>query len=381
MKDNSSMSEQHYQAYLERNHYPRSLQKVESTLLNFSSNDYLNLSHHPLLVARSHEYAKKWGVGAKSSRLVTGNLDICEELEAKIARLANKPAALILGSGYQANQSVLQAILNRKVLGEKPLVFADRYCHVSLLNGLEHSSRLHRFHHNDLNHLKTDLAHYAGENTPKFILAESLYSMDGDQANIEELSYIAQQSGALLYIDDAHAVGVYGNNGFGYTADFPNKIDMVMGSFSKALGSYGGYIACSDVIKNYLVNTCRGLIYSTAVSPALLGAMDAALELLPTLDEERKKLMNNAQILRDFFHENQLQTESTTHILPWVIGDANKTLQISVLLREQGIVALPIRPPSVPAGSSRIRICLNVKHSDAELEQLMQAIRSTFRYL
>lgn len=383
--------EKYYQNFLAKNPYQRHLkhycviddkpasiylQQGERRLINFSASDYLGLAKHPLLIARSHEYAKRWGVGAASSRLVTGNYAIFEELENQIAEAIGKPAALILGSGYQTNTSVLEALLDAEVLPEKPLLFSDRYVHVSLLTTSRHNARLLRFQHNDLEHLQILLEKYANSSQPKFILIESIYSMDGDQADLTKIISLARQHQAFLYVDDAHAVGVYGKSGWGKTEGQAEDIDVVMGTFSKALGSYGGYLACSTTLREYLVNKCRGLIYSTGLSPAVLGAIAGAIELLPQLASERLALQTRAKQVREFFLTEGLDCGKTdTHIIPWLIGDAEKTLKISAGLEARGILAATIRPPSVPVGKSRVRFCLSAAHSDEDIAKLLGAIK------
>jgi 8-amino-7-oxononanoate synthase len=375
--------EQQYKKFLANNPYPRQLKSYdEFNLINFSSNDYLGLAKHPLLIARSQEYAARWGVGSTASRLVTGNLTIYESLEQQLATALNKPAALILGSGYQTNMSVLEALLDARVLGKIPLIFCDRYCHNSLLSLTQHLGTIHRFQHQDYEHLRRLLAKHTNTDQPKFILAESIYSMDGDQTDLAELVSIAEQYQAFLYVDDAHAIGVYGASGWGLAPDYANGVDIIMGTFSKALGSQGGYIACSTVMRDYLINKCRGLIYSTALSPAVLGAIAGALELMPQLEAARAQLMIKAERLREFMREHDLNVgSSNSHIIPWVIGDAEQALQVSALLREQGILATTIRPPTVPVGASRIRFCLSVLHSDENIEKLMNAILLVKQFL
>jgi 8-amino-7-oxononanoate synthase len=379
-----------YAQFLQENAYPRTLRNVEFTeyadtsvylhvnqkrLINFSSNDYLGLSRHPLLIARSQEYAARWGVGSTSSRMVAGNLKIFTEIEAQLASALGKPAALILGSGYQTNIVILEALLDKTILGATPLVFCDRYTHVSMLSMTQHLCRLQRFRHNDLAHLRLLLEKYADNTQPKFILVESLYSMDGDCSQLDELVVLAKQHQAFLYVDDAHAVGAYGEHGFGRAVRHADDIDIVMGTFSKGLGSFGGYIGCSQLLRDYLVNKCRGLIYATGLSPTVLGAISAAIELLPQLDKERQRLHANAKIVREFFASIHLDCgNSDSHIIPWIIGDADETLEVSRLLEAKGILASTIRPPSVPVGKSRIRFCLSAAHRDEDIEQLMAAV-------
>ena len=383
-------NEKYYQQFLNNNSYPRSLKSLEviqgfssiylsdngKKIINFSSSDYLGLANHPHLIARSHEYAKHYGMGSSASRLVSGNFDCYMQLEAELAKALNKPAALIFGTGYQTNQAVLEALLNPQVLGQEPLIFCDKLCHASMLAGMASFLHLQRFAHNDLTHLRILLNKHKQSERPKFILAESLYSMEGDQADLENLSKIAEEYEAFLYVDDAHAVGVYGTHGWGTAGEYAEKISIIMGTFSKALGSFGGFIGCSETIKNYLINKCRGFIYSTGLSPAVLGAIKAAIELLPQLDTARIRLWDRAAQVRAFFRQEGLNCgESTTHIIPWIIGDAQKTLYASQLLEQKGILGMGIRPPSVPAGKSRIRFCLTAAHSDEDIQQLIQAVK------
>lgn len=367
---------------LNPNHLGIYLEKNGKKLINFSSNDYLGLSKHPLLIEKAHHYSCLYGMSSSSSRSVTGNFFLYEKLEADLAKAIGKPSALILGSGYQTNISVLEALLDTTILKQEPLVFCDRLCHTSLLTGARYFTRIHRFQHNNLQHLQDLLEKYSHSERPKFILAESIYSMDGDQANLFELTRLAKQYEALLYIDDAHAIGVYGPLGWGKAAEYNNEIDIIMGTFSKALGSYGGYIACSLTMRNYLINRCKGLIYATGLSPAVLGAIAASIELIPQLENERQKLLAHGNKLRDFFKIHGLDCgQSSTHIIPWVIGDGKKTLRASELLEEGGILGAAIRPPSVPLGQSRIRFCLSAAHTSDDLEQLMDTIQKVERKL
>ncbi len=382
--------EHYYQTFLDTNPYPRELKSYEFTadltspmhlnyrgkkLINFSSSDYLGLAKHPLLIKRSQQYAQTLGVGSASSRLVSGNFSHYDMLEKKIAAAMGKPAALILGAGYQANTSVLEALLNSSVLKSKPLVFCDRLCHSSLLATTRFLADLKRFHHNDLPHLNSLLEKYTQDNRPKFIIVESIYSMEGDQVNFNSLIAIAKAHNAFLYVDDAHAVGVYGKSGYGKAADYANDIDMIMGTFSKGLGSFGAYIACSKMMRDYLINKCKGLIYSTGISPVILGAMDAALELIPQMQAERQSVADYATRFRQYLKHNNLNFGSSdTHIIPWIIGDAKKTMQVSVLLQENGILGATIRPPSVSVGQSRIRFCLTATHSEEDFTQLISVM-------
>lgn len=376
-----------YENFLIQNQYPRVLTSHDSVdhssihvtvknkkLINFSSNDYLGLAHHPLVIQRSQQFVEQYGAGASSSRLVTGNVSFYDVLEKQLAGLIGKPAALIFATGFQTNYSVLAALLDAAVLKQKPLIFCDKLCHVSLLLGAQTAGRLQRFQHNDLQHLEDLLKKYSDNHSLKFIIVESIYSMDGDSANLPELITLAKKYNAMLYVDDAHATGVYG---FGKAVPYSDDIDIIMGTFSKAWGSLGGYIGCSLTIKNYLINKCKGLIYSTALPPAILGAISAAIEISPKLEGARARVLAHAKRLRDFFQQQKLDCgASISHIVPWIIGDAQKTFYMSQLLEEQGILAATIRPPTVPIGRSRIRFCLSAAHSAEDIDQLISGLEN-----
>lgn len=368
----------YYEQSLLANKNPRALKTTDLTekkLINFSSSDYLGLATHPTLIQQSGEYANRYGVGSRSSRLVCGNLPPFASIEKKLATALRQPTALILASGYQTNQSVLEALFNKKVLHGTALVFADKYCHTSMQNTARYFADLHRFQHNNLTHLEALLEKYKTSAQAKFILVESIYSMDGDQTDLATLTQLAKHYNVFLYVDDAHALGVYGDEGYGLAAPFATDIDITMGTFSKGLGSFGGFIACNEIVRDYLINQCKGLIYSTGIAPPILGAIEAAIDLIPQLSTQRKRLLQHATHLRDFFRKHHLPCgTSTTHIIPWIIGDSEKTLFVAKQLETQGILSVAIRPPSVPPKQSRIRFCITAEHTESDLELLMSAI-------
>ncbi len=345
-------------------------------LIDFSSSDYLGLAKHPFLIARSHEFSKRWGTGSGSSRLVCGNLAIYEQLEDQLAQFLGKETALIMGTGFQANATILEALLDTAVLKSEPLIFCDKSCHASIYAGLLRLKKLHRFHHNDLAHLQSLLEKYSGSTQPKFILAESLYSMDGDQTDLKYLSELAVRHQAVLYIDDAHAVGIYGSAGWGRTPEYSDKIDLIIGTFSKALGSFGAYLGCSRALREYMIHRCKGFIYSTALPPPSLGAISAAIELMPSLEPERQKVQHFGKLIRNFFDEEKLSYGcSDTHLVPWIIGSAERTRFAAQLLEEQGVLGVPIQYPTVPANKSRIRFCVSALHTENDLELLFSSIQ------
>jgi len=341
-------------------------------VINFSSNDYLDLSNHPRLIERAREWAGSWGVGATASRLISGDLEPFQRIEAKLARGKRAPAALIMNSGFQANASILPAILDARVLGREPLVFSDRLNHASIHHGCRAAGvRPIRYEHGDLEHLEQLLRRYARRPGPRFILSESVFSMDGDVADVRGLVEIRNRHGAFLYLDEAHATGVLGPGGFGLSAAFPGEVDLAMGTFSKALGGFGAYVGCSQSLRDYLVNRASGFIYATALPPPVLGAMDAALDLLPEMDETRAALQRNAEAVRTAFRNAGLDVgRSATQIVPVVVGDDRRAMQLADALLAAGILGVGIRPPTVPEGSSRIRFSLTAAHTRVDLETL-----------
>ena len=350
-------------------------------VLNVSSNDYLGLSRHPECIARSCEFARSWGAGSASSRLICGTLPIHEALEAKLARLKASQAALVMGSGFQTNASVLAALLDSQAPGAPPLVFADKLNHASMHEGCRLAgARQIRFKHLDLDHLESLLAKHAGAPGPRFILSETVFSMDGDRTDVSALAWLADRFGAFLYLDEAHAVGVLGPGGMGLASGVGITQGLVMGTFSKALGSYGAYVCCSSTVREYLVNRAPGFIFSTALPPAALGAADAALDLIGGMDKEREHLLGCAARLRDALNAEGLDTgRSDTQILPVMAGEEAHALRAMAALEAEGILAVAVRPPTVPPGGSRLRISLTARHTAQDIDRLAEAVIRTMR--
>ncbi len=346
------------------------------TMLNFCSNDYLGLAMHPLLQERSIEFIHKYGSGATASRLICGNYDFYEHVENKLAQLKQVEAALVLSSGFQANISVIPALADRN-----SLILSDQLNHNSLIQGC----RLARckvvvYHHNDLSHLEQLLA----ENSKKgfsriFIVTESVFSMDGDMADMQALVALAEKFDSFLVVDDAHATGVFGHQGMGLTCG--HDIDLVIGTFGKACGSFGAYLACSEKLRTFMINCCSGLIYTTALPPSVIGAIDAALDLIPEMDAERKSLQANAEYLRSSLHDMGWKTgSSSTQIIPIMVGKEAEALALSSWLEENGILISAIRPPTVPSGASRIRLSLSVLHTRKHIDQVIDVFNKWRTY-
>lgn len=348
-------------------------------LLDFSSNDYLGLSRHPALVEGAARFAERWGVGAGASRLVCGNLEPLEEIEAKVARAKGSEAALLLASGWQANASILPAVLDRRILGREPLVFSDELNHASMRHGCRAAKvPVLGYRHLDLDHLESLLRAHADSAAPKFILSETVFSMDGDQVDVPALVALAERFGAFLYLDEAHATGVLGPRGYGLAAGHGERVGLIVGTFSKALGSFGAYAACSEKLRAYLVNRCSGVVYSTALPPPLLGAIDAAWELLPSLDAQRARLHENAERLRRRLAKMGLPASaSTTQIVPAILGADTRAVEVAKTLERAGFLAMPIRPPTVPEGTSRIRFSLSAHHPAEEIDRLADLLGTT----
>lgn len=341
-------------------------------LVNFSSNDYLGLARDPRLARAAAQAA---GVGATASRLVCGTFPVHERLEAALAALKGTQASLVLGSGFQTNATVLAALLDSRVAGDAPQVFIDRLGHASMYEGLWIAgARAQRFRHNDLGHLR-ELLERGGAGF-RLILTESVFSMDGDRADLPGLVALAQEAGAFLYVDEAHATGVLGPGGAGLCAEpgVKGRVDLVMGTFGKALGGYGAFTACDGILRDWLVNTCRGFIFSTGLPPPSAAAALKALELLPELDGPRAHLARQAERVRCALGRLGIDTlGSDTQIIPAILGSDGDTLAGSRLLEEQGILAVGIRPPTVPPGTGRLRLALSAAHTAADIDLLIHA--------
>lgn len=364
--------------------YVRSLQSIEpldavrvikngKTLINFSSNDYLGLSKHPTLIQSAQRYMERYGVGSNASRLVTGNYAIYEQLEAQLATACGRETALLFNTGFQANSTVLTVLADRR-----SLILCDRHIHSSLLQGIIASrSTLIRFRHNDLDHLETLLSQSQKKPYNRIlIVSETVFSMDGDRADIDQLIALANQYNALLYLDDAHAIGVLGKNGMGLTA-YRRDIDITIGTFGKAFGSFGAFVTCSQKLKDYLINTCPGFIYTTALPPAILGAIAAALELVPNLNAERQFLLQRAEKLRRKLQNSGYDTgASNTQIVSLILGEVDLVIRLTNWLESQGILTIGIRPPTVAVGTARVRLALSSCHSLEHYQQLIQAIET-----
>lgn len=368
-------------------------------ILNFSSNDYLDLVRHPHVVDRSRQALEKYGTGSAGSRLVTGTLPIHEELEARLAKEKGYSAALIFGSGYMANAGTIPVLA-----GRDDIIFADKLVHASMIDACKLSgAKLVRFAHNDFQSLEKRLIEFA---TPsghcptasaaeplslrsgpmvgkrKLIITESVFSMDGDIAPLKEIAALAEKYGAMLMVDEAHASGTFGPHGAGLIREhgLESSVTVSMGTMSKAFGGYGGFVACSENLRKLLIQSSRAFIFTTAPPPAVIGAALGAMDVLEASPNLGPCLQANAAYFRELLQAGGLDTlQSASQIIPVVIGDNEKALAVSQRLRERGIIAAAIRPPTVPAGTARLRISVTLAHLLDDLEfaakQIIEAVK------
>lgn len=341
-------------------------------LINFASNDYLGLSHHEKVKRGAVDFVERYGAGATASRLLGGNLSVYEQIERKLALLKGTETALILPTGFQTNSTVLPVLS-----GANSTIAIDRLSHNSLLQGATAGkSRWFRFNHNDWRDLESKLARKydrAGQGS-LWIVTESVFGMDGDVAPLKAICSIASEFGASIFLDEAHACGVLGSRGMGFAEGLPNVVSM--GTFGKGLGSFGAYVACSEQLRQYLINFAPGFIYSTALPPAVLGAVEAALDMVPTMQHERRQLAENAASLRDAIQQCGFNTgESSTHIIPIIVGSDQSALDLSSFLESNGIFAPAIRPPTVPQNSARVRISLTLDHTPTHMGYLIRSLK------
>lgn len=375
---------------LAREHLKRQLPPTLPDALDLSSNDYLGLSKHPAVIKAGVDMVSQYGAGSTGSRLLSGNLPCFEALETQIADFKRHESALLFSTGYQANAGVLSTLLSETLWGEAPLVFTDKLIHASLHHACQLAGlRQIRFRHNDLDHLEELLHKHNAHQRPHVIVVETVYGMDGDTVDLERLAAIALTSNGLLYIDEAHATGVIGPEGRGLgasTSDAMRDIKksgqlLVMGTFSKAAGVSGAYVACSETIKSFLINHCKAFVYSTAPSPFTVGAIAEALRLIPTMDTERKKLHANAEELRLGLGNFGLSTgQSTTQIIPIILGEASQAISARMSLLDMGFITSAIRPPTVPPKTARLRLALNSQVTADQIGSLLSAIQTAINF-
>jgi len=337
-------------------------------LLSFSCNDYLNLSQHPDVIAAAIEAAARYGVGAGASRLVTGNHPLYAALEERLARLKGSAAACVFGSGYLANAGIIPALA-----GPDDLILIDELSHTCIHAGAKLSGAVVMlYRHADANHAEALLAAHRGGKKRALIATDGVFSMDGDLAPLGPLSALAQRFDAWLLADDAHGLGVVGGGRGSAFADGPAEVPLQMGTLSKALGAYGGYLCASRAVVDFMVTRARTLIYSTGLPPPVVAAASAALDVIARDPGYAAEPLRKARLFARALNLPQAQSA----IVPVIVGDADAALNASALLREEGFLVVAIRPPTVPAGTARLRFAFTALHPDAEIERLAGLVRS-----
>ena len=347
-------------------------------VLLLCSNDYLGLANHPRVREAAAEAALRWGAGAGASRLISGNMEPHRLLEERLAGFKGYEAALLFGSGYLANTGTIAALAGR---GE--VVFSDELNHASIIDGCRLSrAETFVYRHADVEHLAWGLREAGGRQA--LIVSDGVFSMDGDVAPLEELARLARDHRCRVMIDEAHATGALGRGGRGSVAaaGLSGEVDVVMGTLGKALGSYGAYVCASAELCEYLINTARSFVFSTAPPPPMVAASLAALEQLEAEPQRVARLIENAATLRDAFAAEGLPvSRSRTQIVPLGVGEAEATMKLCEGLLERGVFAQGIRPPTVPAGSSRLRFTVMATHQAAELERAAKQTGAAAREL
>ena len=349
---------------------PRVLLDGKPVLL-LCSNNYLGLADHPRVREAAAEAAMRYGAGSGASRLVSGNMTIHRRLEEQLAGFKGSDACLLFGSGYLANMGVVSALAR-----EGDVVFSDALNHASIVDGC----RLARaetfvYRHLDTDHLEWGLRRAEGRGS--LIVTDGVFSMDGDIALLPEIVDLAQRHDARVMVDEAHGTGVLGPGGRGAAAaaGLEQEIDLIVGTLGKALGSYGAYVCCDQPMAKYLINAARTLIFSTALPPPAVAAAMAALELLREQPRRVEKLQRNSAVLREALGGSGMPVPAgDTPIVPLIVGDATDAVRVSERALERGIFAQAIRPPTVPAGSSRLRLAVMASHTKSELREAAEVL-------
>lgn len=340
----------------------------------FCSNNYLNLANHPKIIAAVKTAIEKFGYGSAASRLISGTMTPHILLENKLAELFGKEAALVFPSGFSTNEAVLKTIPQKD-----DIILADKLSHASIIDAAQASpAEFRTYRREDYARIERFLS--SEKYNRRFIVTENIFSMDGDCPNLKELVRLKNKYNAILIIDEAHAFGCIGTNGLGLAEQMGllNEVDIITATLSKAAGCTGGFVVSKKTVIDYLINKARAFIYTTAPSPANSAAALAAVELIKTESWRRDKLKQNAEYLLNKLKKLCLNIgNSTSHIIPVIIGDNEKTLEISRTLFEKGFFISAIRPPTVPQDSARLRISLQCEHTKEQLDHLCEAITAT----
>lgn len=343
-------------------------------MLNLASNDYLGLASD--LSLREQFFDENPNahrlMSSSSSRLLTGNFPEYEQLEASLSQAFAGRAALLFNSGYHMNIGILPAVSDAKTL-----ILADKLVHASMIDGIRLSSAKYvRYRHNDLQHLSQLLQKYHDDEAFEriIVVTESIFSMDGDETDLAELARIKSQfAKVMLYVDEAHAIGVRGEQGLGCAEQYQviEQIDFLVGTFGKAMASVGGYLICHPIIREFLINRMRSLIFSTAQPPMCMAWTNFIFQKVLSMNTSRQYLQQLSSYLQQAIQAKGYACPSTSHIVPVIIGESQKTVDTAAQLQQAGFYIMPVRPPTVPVQSSRLRICLNTQFQQDELDQFV----------
>lgn len=342
-------------------------------MLNLSSNDYLGLASNLSLKEEFFDLTPvdQRHMSSSSSRLLTGNFPEYEQLEASLSQAFHGRAALLFNSGYHMNVGILPAVCDKRTL-----VLADKLIHASIIDGIQLSSAKYiRYRHNDLDHLQKLINQYhVDENFDRIIVVtESIFSMDGDETDLTALVQLKKRySKVMLYVDEAHAIGVRGEHGLGCAEQHQviADIDFLVGTFGKAIASIGGYLICHSIIRDFLINKMRPLIFSTAQPPICMAWTNFIFQKVHSMHAQRQNLDQLSLYLHDVILAKQYQCPSSSHIVPVILGDSSLTVNKAKQIQQAGFYVMPVRPPTVPNGGSRLRICLNTKITSTDIDQL-----------
>ncbi len=335
-------------------------------VLNFASNNYLALAEDERVRRAAAEAAQRWGAGATASRLMGGTLALHEELESSLARFKGRAAALVFPSGYHANLGMIPALA-----GPDDALFLDRLAHASLVDGARLSkARVRVFRHNDAGDLDHVLSRTAG-GRQRWVITESVFSMDGDRAPLKELASVCQKHGARLYVDEAHGTGVWGPDGRGWVNEqgVVDQVDVCMGTLSKAFGAQGGFVCGSDSLIQWAMNRSRAFIYSTALAPSAVGAAQAALKIVLEEPDSRKRVFEISDRLW-----RGLALDGKGPIVPLIVGEDAQALSLSAALWEAGIFAPAVRFPTVPKGQARVRFSVTAAHTADDIDRVLSTV-------
>lgn len=339
--------------------------------INFSSNNYLGLSSHPRILEAFKQGIDNWGAGSGASRLISGTQSPHHLLEKQIANFKGKASARLFSSGYAASIGVLSGLLNKK-----DIVILDKLSHASLIDGAKLSgATLRVFPHNNINKLENILKKYQGYDGRVIVITESVFSMDGDLAKLEEIIELKQKYSFLLLLDEAHGVGVISPQGLAHQLGLENKVDFHMGTLGKAIGVSGGYVACSEAFSKLISNKSRSFIYSTSVPAAQCLACSSGIEILNTEEGEklRTKLWENIQHFSTLMHLEKLPQSA---IIPLIVGESKVAMALTKTLKQRGLLVPAVRFPTVPLSTARLRITLSASHSFEQIEKLATELHS-----